>query len=73
MHLFSLTLHTNDSATSAPRGPVYLWARREVLEEEVDESVMNAQVDVTKWPPIAPSGLSPGGECSFESRNRRKH
>ncbi|EPS95543.1 hypothetical protein FOMPIDRAFT_130646 [Fomitopsis schrenkii] len=46
-------------ATSAPRGPVYLWARREVLEEEVDESVMNAQVNVAKWPPLAPSGLSP--------------
>ncbi|KZT69553.1 Thiamin diphosphate-binding protein [Daedalea quercina L-15889] len=46
-------------ATSAPKGPVYLWARREVLEEEVDESVMNAQLDVAKWPPIAPSGLSP--------------
>lgn len=52
---------------------MYLWARREVLEEEVDESVMNAQVDVTKWPPIAPSGLSPSGECSVHSGNRRKH
>ncbi|TFY62056.1 hypothetical protein EVJ58_g4103 [Rhodofomes roseus] len=46
-------------ATSAPTGPVYLWARREVLEEEMEESVMNTPLDVTKWPPIAPSGLSP--------------
>ena len=68
-----LTVYKNDSATSAPRGPVYLWARREVLEEEVDESVMNAQVDVKKWPPIAPSGLSPSGECSVHSGNPRKH
>ncbi len=29
------------SATSHPKGPVYLWGRREVMEAEVDASVLD--------------------------------
>ncbi|EPQ54897.1 Thiamin diphosphate-binding protein [Gloeophyllum trabeum ATCC 11539] len=46
-------------AQSEPRGPVYLWARREVTEEVVDESVMNRPSEVPKWPIVAPCALSP--------------
>ncbi|KZT22829.1 Thiamin diphosphate-binding protein [Neolentinus lepideus HHB14362 ss-1] len=46
-------------AQSEPRGPVYLWARREVTEEEVDESIMQRPSEVAKWPVVAPSALSP--------------
>jgi thiamine pyrophosphate-dependent acetolactate synthase large subunit-like protein len=45
-------------ATSEPKGPVYLWARREVMEEELDESYMDIPADNKLWPRIAPSGLS---------------
>ncbi|GLB45445.1 putative thiamin diphosphate-binding protein [Lyophyllum shimeji] len=46
-------------ATSDPKGPVYLWARREVMEEEVSESLLTAPADLQQWPSIDPSGLSP--------------
>ncbi|KAF8073386.1 thiamine pyrophosphate enzyme, N-terminal TPP binding domain-containing protein [Lyophyllum atratum] len=45
-------------ATSDPKGPVYLWARREVMEEEIPESLSEATADLEKWPSIEPSGLS---------------
>ncbi|KZT12231.1 thiamine diphosphate-binding protein [Laetiporus sulphureus 93-53] len=46
-------------ATSSPKGPVYLWARRETLQEEIDPSVLQTPVDISKWPSVQPSGLSP--------------
>ncbi|KAG1790042.1 thiamine pyrophosphate enzyme, N-terminal TPP binding domain-containing protein [Suillus variegatus] len=46
-------------ATSEPKGPVYLWARREVLEKEIDESLFNSTASLYKWPSIEPSALSP--------------
>ncbi|OCH92828.1 Thiamin diphosphate-binding protein [Obba rivulosa] len=46
-------------AKSEPKGPVYLWARREVMEEELDESVLTTAPDPRKWPAIAPRGLTP--------------
>ncbi|EIW81544.1 hypothetical protein CONPUDRAFT_154079 [Coniophora puteana RWD-64-598 SS2] len=46
-------------ATSEPQGPVYLWARREVMEQEIDESLMKAPITMYKWPAICPAGLSP--------------
>ena len=46
-------------ATSAPMGPVYLWAHREVLEEVLEEDAPYTRVDPLKWPALAPSGLSP--------------
>ncbi|KAI0927674.1 hypothetical protein AcV5_008147 [Taiwanofungus camphoratus] len=46
-------------ATSDPKGPVYLWARREALEEEIDSSIMDTKVDTAKWPSLKPGGLSP--------------
>ncbi|KAF7370478.1 hypothetical protein MSAN_00679600 [Mycena sanguinolenta] len=45
-------------ATSHPKGPVYLWARREVMEEEVELSAVNATVPLRKWPSIEPTALS---------------
>lgn len=41
-------------AESAPRGPVYLTAAREVLEEEANPAVLPGE----KWKPIAPAALS---------------
>ncbi|KAH7913373.1 thiamine pyrophosphate enzyme, N-terminal TPP binding domain-containing protein [Hygrophoropsis aurantiaca] len=46
-------------ATSDPKGPVYLWGRREVMEKEIDPSLMSAPVPLLKWPSVAPSALSP--------------
>lgn len=46
-------------ATSGPQGPVYLWARRETLQEEVSDAIFCSQLDLTKWPSIQPGGLSP--------------
>lgn len=46
-------------ATSEPKGPVYLWARREVLEKEIDESLFNTRTSLFRWPSIEPGALSP--------------
>ncbi|KAJ3976037.1 thiamine diphosphate-binding protein [Lentinula raphanica] len=45
-------------ATSEPKGPVYLWARREVMEEEVPVALYDA---LSMKPPItvAPAALAP--------------
>src|SRR6185437_13755626 len=43
-------------ATSAPQGPVYLMAAREVMEEEVPR----IDVDPAGFKPIAPAALAPG-------------
>ncbi|KAL5520043.1 hypothetical protein ACEPAG_1703 [Sanghuangporus baumii] len=45
-------------ATSEPRGPVYLWARREVMEEVVDEDFAKTPIDVRKWMPMESQGLN---------------
>ncbi|KAF9448782.1 thiamine diphosphate-binding protein [Macrolepiota fuliginosa MF-IS2] len=47
-------------ATSEPKGPVYMWARREVMEEEVNEAVFEKlEMGLTKSPSIEASALSP--------------
>ncbi|KAL5525297.1 hypothetical protein ACEPAF_9167 [Sanghuangporus sanghuang] len=46
------------SALSEPKGPVYLWARREVMEEEVSEDLATASIDVTTWTPVEPTAIS---------------
>lgn len=56
------------SATSDPKGPVYLWARREVLEEEIDSSIMDTKVDTAKWPSLKPGGLSPDGMLQWTAQ-----
>ncbi|KAJ7781950.1 thiamine pyrophosphate enzyme, N-terminal TPP binding domain-containing protein [Mycena maculata] len=45
-------------ATSHPKGPVYLWARREVMEEEVELSAVQARTSLGKWPSVEPAALS---------------
>ncbi|KAK7025158.1 thiamine pyrophosphate enzyme, N-terminal TPP binding domain-containing protein [Favolaschia claudopus] len=45
-------------ATSHPKGPVYLWARREVMEEEVELSAVKADLALKKWPSVEPAALS---------------
>ncbi|KAF9476193.1 thiamine diphosphate-binding protein [Pholiota conissans] len=45
-------------ATSSPSGPVYLWARREVMEEEIEPQSINLVSDMTGWPSIELSALS---------------
>ncbi|KAH9947464.1 thiamine diphosphate-binding protein [Amylocystis lapponica] len=44
--------------TSMPRGPVYLWARREITEEEVEDSAMSTALSKSQWPSVEPAGLS---------------
>ncbi|TFY68959.1 hypothetical protein EVJ58_g703 [Rhodofomes roseus] len=46
-------------AQSDPKGPVYLWARRETLEEELDASLVQQGVTVGGWPSLTPPGLPP--------------
>ncbi|KAJ7180790.1 thiamine diphosphate-binding protein [Mycena filopes] len=46
-------------ATSHPTGPVYLWARREVMEEELDIATVQKKIARQKWPSIEPAALSP--------------
>lgn len=57
----TLLCYILNSATSGLQGPVYLCARRETLEEELDVSVAEAKLDLTKWPSIEPAALSPKG------------
>ncbi|KAJ7654518.1 thiamine pyrophosphate enzyme, N-terminal TPP binding domain-containing protein [Mycena polygramma] len=45
-------------ATSHPKGPVYVWARREVMEEEVELSAVTSSVSLRKWPSVEPAALS---------------
>ncbi|KAF7356455.1 hypothetical protein MVEN_00978600 [Mycena venus] len=45
-------------ATSHPKGPVYLWARREVMEAEVEYSAVNTSIPLRKWPSVEPVALS---------------
>ncbi|KAJ7491996.1 thiamine pyrophosphate enzyme, N-terminal TPP binding domain-containing protein [Mycena latifolia] len=45
-------------STSHPKGPVYLWARREVMEEEVELSAVEARTPLRKWPSVEPAALS---------------
>lgn len=40
---------------------MYVWGRREVMEEEVDESFVNTPVDTQLWAPVDPIALSPTG------------
>ncbi|MBN8892448.1 MAG: acetolactate synthase [Bordetella sp. SCN 68-11] len=44
-------------ARSDPKGPVYLMAAREVLEEEVPRVAL----DLAQWRPVAPAALPPAG------------
>ncbi|KAF8802178.1 thiamine diphosphate-binding protein [Phlegmacium glaucopus] len=46
-------------AKSEPKGPVYLWARREVMEEEVSaERMQTSSGNMRKWPAVEPTALS---------------
>ncbi|KAH9850231.1 thiamine diphosphate-binding protein [Lenzites betulinus] len=45
-------------AKSEPKGPVYLWARREATEEEVDSSVFEETLSISKWPVVQGPALS---------------
>ncbi|KAF9235634.1 thiamine pyrophosphate enzyme, N-terminal TPP binding domain-containing protein [Melanogaster broomeanus] len=44
-------------ATSEPKGPVYLWGRREVMEQEIDQSLMERPITLAKWPSVEPTAL----------------
>lgn len=45
-------------ATSAPTGPVYLWARREVMEEEIEENTYAKSLSSSVWPSIQPAPIA---------------
>ncbi|KAE9400052.1 thiamineeeeeeeeeeeeeeeeeeeeeeeeeeeeeeeeeeeeeeeeeeeeeeeeeeee diphosphate-binding protein [Gymnopus androsaceus JB14] len=45
-------------ATTEPKGPVYLWARREVMEEEVPFTLYDS-LSMKPPVPVSPTGLSP--------------
>ncbi|KAI0671221.1 thiamine diphosphate-binding protein [Trametes maxima] len=52
-----MVLRALQIAKSEPQGPVYLWARRETSEEEVDASIFEDKHDISKWPPVQAPGL----------------
>ena len=52
------------SATSEPKGPVYLWARREMMEQEIDPSLLETPMALTKWPSVQPTALQISGTVS---------
>ncbi|KAI8986255.1 thiamine diphosphate-binding protein [Trametes punicea] len=54
-----MVLRALQIAKSEPKGPVYLWARRETTEEEVEPSIYEESLDITKWPSVRAPGLSP--------------
>ncbi|PPQ68528.1 hypothetical protein CVT25_005450 [Psilocybe cyanescens] len=60
-------------ATSEPKGPVYLWARREVMEEEVDLESVHAISGISKWPAIEATALSPSGERPIYAYSANKY
>ncbi|KAF8518502.1 thiamine diphosphate-binding protein [Hysterangium stoloniferum] len=43
---------------SDPKGPVYLWARREVMEEEINISQYSISLNHRKWAPLEPTTIS---------------
>ncbi|KAI0369408.1 thiamine diphosphate-binding protein [Pilatotrama ljubarskyi] len=46
-------------ATSQPKGPVYLWARREIMDEDVDDATVNDRIPLSKWPSVTAGALTP--------------
>ncbi|KAI0642885.1 thiamine diphosphate-binding protein [Trametes meyenii] len=52
-----IVLRALQIAKSEPQGPVYLWARRETSEQEVDASTFEEKHDISKWPPVQAPGL----------------
>ncbi|KAJ7587095.1 thiamine pyrophosphate enzyme, N-terminal TPP binding domain-containing protein [Mycena floridula] len=46
-------------AMSEPKGPVYLWARRETMEQQIDENVYRDLSVSSHWPAVEPMALSP--------------
>ncbi|KZT43232.1 Thiamin diphosphate-binding protein [Sistotremastrum suecicum HHB10207 ss-3] len=53
-----VVLRSLQFAKSDPKGPVYLWARREVMEEDLSEEKYKKSLDLRKWAPIEPSSIS---------------
>jgi acetolactate synthase-1/2/3 large subunit len=54
-------------AHSDPKGPVYLMAAREVLEEEVPP----VAIDPARWRPLAPAALAPADAADIAARLAR--
>ncbi|KAI0775588.1 thiamine diphosphate-binding protein [Trametes elegans] len=52
-----MVLRALQIAQSEPKGPVYLWTRRETTEEEVDAAVFENGPKVSKWPPVQAPGI----------------
>lgn len=46
---------------------MYLWARREVLAEELDESALPTNLRISRWPAIRPNALSSDGVLQFST------
>ena len=65
-------------ALSEPKGPVYLWARREVMEEDVDEDFAKTDLDLKLWTSVEPIALRDSGRynglyfISLFSYNQKK-
>ncbi|KAI0747550.1 thiamine diphosphate-binding protein [Fomes fomentarius] len=57
-HASKMIMRALQFATSQPKGPVYLWARREVTDEEVDEATLNDPLPLNKWPSVTMPALS---------------
>ncbi|CDO72272.1 hypothetical protein BN946_scf184970.g124 [Trametes cinnabarina] len=46
-------------ASSQPKGPVYLWAAREIIDQDADEFAMNVTLPLSKWPSVDAGALTP--------------
>ena len=61
--LFRITLlHLFHRAQSDPQGPVYLWARREIMEQELDPAEFSAPLNNQKWAPVERAPISRSGQ-----------
>lgn len=45
-------------------GPVYLWARRETMEQHIDPSLLERPITLNKWPSVQPTALPSSGTVS---------
>ncbi|KAF4580737.1 hypothetical protein EYR38_003023 [Pleurotus pulmonarius] len=54
-------------ATSEPKGPVYLWARREVMEAHINPDEMLPALSAKTWPALSPAALSPSAVSTISS------
>lgn len=51
-------------AVTEPKGPVYVWARREAMEEMLSPEAVSAQLAMSHWSAVEPRALAPKSASS---------